>query len=124
MLVSYYLPGNMSAPPPALLVYGHSGRTEEEQSLFDPLPYGWSAGGHVHKKSAINIWKLTHCTGIMISTEGQNTYYNAFVHSRSAPPPALQPYLRGSKSDCSSSVQPECPYTRSAGGGADIFPGR
>ena len=27
----------MSAPPPALLVYGHSGCTEEEQSLFDPL---------------------------------------------------------------------------------------
>ena len=24
---------------------GHSSHTEEEQSLFDPLPYGWSAGG-------------------------------------------------------------------------------
>ena len=43
MLVSYYLPGDSLAPPPALLVYGHSGRTEEQQSLFDPLPYGWSA---------------------------------------------------------------------------------
>ena len=39
MLVNYYLPGNMSAPPPALLVYGHSGRTMEEQSLLDPLSY-------------------------------------------------------------------------------------
>ena len=45
MLVSYYLPGNSLAPPPALRARGHSAHTEEEQSLFDPFPYGWSAGG-------------------------------------------------------------------------------
>ena len=45
MLVSYYLPGNSLAPPPALRARGHSAHTVEEQSLFDPFPYGWSAGG-------------------------------------------------------------------------------
>ena len=45
MLVSYYLPGNSLAPPPALRARGHSAHGEEEQSLFDPSPHGWSAGG-------------------------------------------------------------------------------
>ena len=36
MLVNCYLPGNRSAPPPAHLVHGLTGHTEEEQSLFDP----------------------------------------------------------------------------------------
>ena len=45
MLVSYYLPGNRPAPPPAPLAYGPPLRTEEEQSLFDPLPYGGGVGG-------------------------------------------------------------------------------
>ena len=38
MLVSYYLPGNRSAPPPAHLVHGPTGHTGEEQSPFDPPP--------------------------------------------------------------------------------------
>ena len=42
MLVSYYLPGNSLAPPPGLRTRGDSAHTEEEQSLFDPFPYGWS----------------------------------------------------------------------------------
>ena len=42
MLVSYYLPGNSLAPPPGLCARGDSAHTEEEQSLFDPFPYGWS----------------------------------------------------------------------------------
>ena len=45
MLVSYYLPGNSLAPPPALRARGHSAHGEEEQSLFDPSPHGWSTGG-------------------------------------------------------------------------------
>ena len=45
MLVSYYLPGNSLAPPSGLRARGDSAHTEEEQSLFDPFPYGWSAGG-------------------------------------------------------------------------------
>ena len=45
MLVSYYLPGNRSAPPPSPLAYGGTLRTGEEQSLFDPLPYGGGLGG-------------------------------------------------------------------------------
>ena len=42
MLVSYYLPGNSLAPPSGLRARGDSAHTEEEQSLFDPFPYGWS----------------------------------------------------------------------------------
>ena len=45
VLVSYYLPGNSLAPPLALPAHGHSAHTVEEQSLFDPFPHGWSAGG-------------------------------------------------------------------------------
>ena len=45
MLVSYYLPGNSLAPPPALRAGGHSAQEEEEQLPFDPFPPGWSAGG-------------------------------------------------------------------------------
>ena len=42
MLVSYYLPGNSLAPPSGLRARGDSAHREEEQSLFDPFPYGWS----------------------------------------------------------------------------------
>ena len=53
-----------------------------------------------------------------------STHYNAFGHPCIAAPPALQPYGRGSKSDCCSAVRPECPYAWSAGGAARLFPGR
>ena len=55
MLVSYYLPGNRSAPPPSPLVHGTTGHTEEEQSPFDPLPYGWWLGGGAMKMTKISV---------------------------------------------------------------------
>ena len=61
MLVSYYLPGNSLAPPPALPAHGHSAHTEEEQSLFDPFPYGWSAGGEPCEDDQNHVlWPSVH----------------------------------------------------------------
>ena len=55
MLVSYYLPGNRSAPPPAHLVHGPTGHTVEEQSPFDPPPYGRWVGGGAMKVTKISV---------------------------------------------------------------------
>ena len=61
MLVSYYLPGNSLAPPPALPAHGHSAHTVEEQSLFDPFPYGWSAGGEPCEDDQNHVlWPSVH----------------------------------------------------------------
>ena len=51
----YYLPGNRSAPPPGHLVHGSTGHTEEEQSPFDPLPYGWCLGGGAMKMTKFSV---------------------------------------------------------------------
>ena len=55
MLVSYYLPGNRSAPPPAHRVHGPTGHTGEEQSPFDPPPYGRWVGGGAMKVTKISV---------------------------------------------------------------------
>ena len=62
MDVNYYLPGNRSAPPPGDQVHGGTGHTEEAQSLFDPLPYGWSLGGGAMKMTKFSV-NLTWGTG-------------------------------------------------------------
>ena len=80
MLVSYYLPGNRSAPPPTHLVHGPTGHTAEEQPHFDPSRM---AGGRAEEQK----------------DRDQNHYklYNAFGLCLIAPPPAHQPYERGQK---------------------------
>ena len=58
MLVSYYLPGNRLAPPPAgpaLLVYGHSGGGQE---VTAPAPYGRSACSPGVRRSKAISWEV------------------------------------------------------------------
>ena len=79
----YYLPGNRSAPPPGDQVHGGTGHTEVAQSLFDPLPYGWSLGGGAMKmtKFSVNLTcvaasKCKHSlvtTGVSVSLIAINT---------------------------------------------------
>ena len=74
MLVSYYLPGNRSAPPPAHLVHGPTGHTEEEQSPFDPLPYGQWVGGGAMKVTKISVkWAPVWLVGGRRSNETVTT---------------------------------------------------
>ena len=82
MLVSYYLPGNRSAPPPAHLVHGPTGHTEEEQSPFDPLPYGQWVGGGAMKVTKISVkWAPVWPVGGRRSNE----IYHAYIVQRIGP---------------------------------------